>query len=98
MPPAIRSVPYAPPKYIDFIGKKKSCKSGATFSSSSKKPILEALESEQMQFLNALALCPGAKPGVLAITLVTVMHTFLRLLLLSYLWYSPTFTSQISLV
>ena len=69
MPPAIRSVPYAPPMDIDFIGKKKSCESGATSSSSSsKKPIPEALESEQMQFLNALALCPGAKPGVLVIT------------------------------
>ena len=50
---------------IDFIGKKrKSCESGATSSSSSsKKP-----ESEQMQFLNALDLCPGAKPAVLAVT------------------------------
>ena len=55
---------------IDFIGKKrKSCKSGATISSSSsKKPVPEAPESEQMQFLNALAMCPGAKPALLAIT------------------------------
>ena len=46
---------------IDLIGKKrKSCESGATSSSSSsKKP-----ESEQMQFLNALDLCPR----VLAVT------------------------------
>ena len=53
---------------IDFIGKKsKSCESGATSSSSSsKKPVREASESEQ--FLNALASCPGAKPAVLAVT------------------------------
>ena len=55
MPPAIRSVPYAPLKDIDFIGKKKkSCKSRATSSSSSsKKPVPDASESEQMQFFNA---------------------------------------------
>ena len=53
---------------IDFIGKKsKSCESGATSSSSSsKKPVSEASESEQ--FLNALDSCPGAKPAVLAVT------------------------------
>ena len=55
---------------IDLIGKKrKSCESGATSSSpSSKKPVREASESEQMQFLNALDSCPGAKPAVLAVT------------------------------
>ena len=70
MPPAIRLVPYAPLKDIDFIGKKrKSCESGASSSSSSsKKPVREATESEQMQFLNALASCPGAKPAVLVVT------------------------------
>ena len=53
---------------IDFIGNKsKSCESGATSSSSSsKKPVCEASESEQ--FLNALDSCPGAKPAVLAVT------------------------------
>ena len=65
-----RSVPYAQLKDIDFIGKKrKSCESGATSSSSSSKKLVpEASESEQMQLLNALASCPGAKPAVLAIT------------------------------
>ena len=55
---------------IDFIGKKSwSCESGATSSSSSsKKPVSEASESEQMQFLNTLDSCPGAKPAVLAVT------------------------------
>ena len=37
-------------------------------SSSSKTSVREVSESEQMQFLNALASCPGAKPAVLAVT------------------------------
>ena len=38
MPPAIWSIPYAPLKDTDFIGKKrKSCESGATSSSSTSK-------------------------------------------------------------
>ena len=70
MSPAICSVPYAPLKDIDFTGKKrKSCKSGATSSSSSsKKPVPEASESEKLQFFNALAPCPGTKSAVLAVT------------------------------
>ena len=97
MPSAIWSIPYAPLKDTDFNRKKrKSCKSGAT-SSSSTFPVSKTSESEQMQFFNALASCPGAKSQYWPLLLVIVMHTFLRHLLLSYLWYSPIFTSQITL-
>ena len=88
---------------VNFIGKKrKSCKFEETYSSSSsKKPVLEALEYEKMQFLNDLPSCPGAKPAVLAIppgicdasvpeSLAPELHI--------YLWYSLIFTSQIALV
>lgn len=70
MPPGVRSVPYAPLKDIDFTGKKKkSSESGKASSSSSskKKQVPQASESEQLQFLNALASCLGAKPAVLAV-------------------------------
>ena len=43
--PAIRSVPYAPLKDIDFIGKKrKSCESGATSSSSLSNSLVPILQ------------------------------------------------------
>lgn len=93
----MQSVLYAPVKDIDFIRKKrKSCESGATSnSSSSKKPVPEASESEQIQFLNVLASCPGAKPAVLVVT-PGYCDAYVPLYL--PLWYSPTLTSLFGLV
>ena len=61
MPPAIQLVPYAPLKDIDFIEKKRKSSGATSSSSSSKKLVTKTLESEQMQFFNALASCPGAR-------------------------------------
>ena len=68
MPPAIKSVPYAQLNQLiltslERSGSHANLEQLAVYSSSSKKP-----ESEQMQFLNALDLCPGAKPAVLAVS------------------------------
>ena len=74
---------------IDFIGKKrKSCESGATSSSSSsKKPVHEAVNrcGSSMSWIRVQKLSQHYWP----LLLDTVMHKFLHLLLLSYLWYSP---------
>ena len=80
LPPAVKSVPYAPVKDISFIGKKRKVMNSATKSSDhsatetpsplKKKACLCApTEQEQYKFFNSLSTCiqSGAKPAVLAL-------------------------------
>ena len=80
LPPAVKSVPYAPVKDIEFIGKKRKVMSsakklsdkgndhGSTSSPLKKKACPCApTEQEQSKFFNSLSSCTGAKPAVLAL-------------------------------
>lgn len=74
MPPAVRSVPYAPIKEIEFIGKKKKAASLAATdpstcpsSSSKRRKIDVPTDDEQKQFLDSLASSSKAKPAVLSV-------------------------------
>ena len=65
MPPAIRLVPYAPIKEIDFIGKKrKSACSSSTSSSCNKRRNIDPPTSEEKKFFDSLGSCKSAMPAV----------------------------------
>ncbi len=74
MPPAVRSVSYAPIKEIDFIGKKKKAAKGmnddgvskAGCSRKRKKFNMPTFE-EKKHFFDSLASCKTAKPAVLSV-------------------------------
>ena len=81
LPLAVTSIPCAPIKENDFIGKKGkergsesdgSIRSSSSCPSLSKKQICTPIESEEKQLFTSLASCAGAKPAVLA---VVPMHT-----------------------
>lgn len=70
MPPAIRSVTYAPIKDINFTGKKKKAATNAIDDSSTsakKRKLANPTPEDKAQFLEALASCENAKPAVLSI-------------------------------
>ena len=70
MPPAVRSVTYAPIKNINFTGKKKKAATNVKDDSSKstkRRKLDNPTAEEKAQFLDALASCENAKPTVLAI-------------------------------
>jgi hypothetical protein len=70
MPPAFRSVSYAPVKEINFIGKKKkaaNCVSNDVSTSSKQKKLTLPSVEEKKQFLDSLASSATLKPAVLSV-------------------------------
>ena len=80
LPPAVKSVPYAPIKDIGFIGKKRKVTSRVSdhdrastsankegSPSPLRKKACPPTEQEQSQFFDSLSSCTGAKPAVLAL-------------------------------
>ena len=75
IPPAIKTVPYAPLSEISFVGKKQKsvCITGTTAVDppivvQKKAPqVCTPSDAEKADLFNSLAKCEGAKPAVLAI-------------------------------
>lgn len=75
IPPAIKTVPYAPLSEISFVGKKRKsvCITGTTAVDppivvQKKAPqVCTPSDTEKADLFNSLAKCEGAKPAVLAI-------------------------------
>ena len=75
IPPAIKKVPYAPMSDIDFVGKKRKCRSiddnaDIAISPVSKRTINQPespTDKDKESFFCSLAKCSQAKPAVLAI-------------------------------
>ena len=76
MPPAVRSVAYAPIKEIEFIGKKRKAvhsqsvadeESTGTSSTTRQKKLTIPSEEEQKQFFRSLATSVSSKPVVLSV-------------------------------
>ena len=70
MPPAIKTLPYAPLSEISFVGKKRKsmCITEDNPPTRSKKApqVCAPSDTEKAELFNALAKCEGAKPAVLA--------------------------------